>query len=329
MVTKLNFKKVLDNENCSKCTDKPFYRQLSNLIQIFVFYVKTRTPPVYCFPIATVLSFLLISKDHILEDVVVAFGIGMTSYLLALATYVYNDLTDIDVDQINRKEQSVITQNQSRGGLIILVISLFTLAATISYVISFNAFLISIVFIVLGIFYSHPKFSLKSKFPLKTIVTATGAGLLSLLGGAAAIGNGSEYNTLHNTITILPLPTIYLAFSFSIFYFIQSPIGDIADIAGDRAAGRKTFPLVLGMNRTLGVMLSVPFIMLTMNGLCFNLVHISIHGTVSIIGTSLLVVGFIGWISNRLHNPSLIKSKRNNVRYLNILMQISLLIALI
>jgi len=265
---------------------------------------------------------------HILEDTVVASGIGITSYLLGLATYVYNDLTDINVDQINRKEQSIITQNQSRRGLIILVSFLFTLAATISYVISPYAFLISIIFIILGIFYSHPKFSLKSKFPLKTIVTATGAGLLSLLGDAAAIGNGLEYSTMFNS-TILPLSTIYLAISFSIFYFIQSIMGDIADIIGDRAAGRNTFPLVLGMNRTLAVMLSVPFVILTMNGLCFNLVHISVHGTIAIVSTCLLVVGFIGRISNRLHDPSLIKSKRNKVRYLNILMQISLLIALI
>ena len=327
-MTELNYRKDLQNDNCRICTAQPFNRQFSDLIQIFVYYVKARTPPVYCFPIATILSFLLISKMHISEDAVVASGIGITSYLLGLATYVYNDLTDINVDQINRKEQSIITQNQSRHGLIILVSFLFTLAATISYVISPYAFLISIIFIILGIFYSHPKFSLKSKFPLKTIVTATGAGLLSLLGGAAAIGNGLEYSTLFNS-TILPLSTIYLAISFSIFYFIQSIMGDIADIIGDRAAGRNTFPLVLGMNRTLAVMLSVPFVILTMNGLCFNLVHISVHGTIAIVSTCLLVVGFIGWISNRLHDPSLIKSKRNKVRYLNILMQISLLIALI
>jgi geranylgeranylglycerol-phosphate geranylgeranyltransferase len=327
-VTELDFRKDLQSDNCRICTAQPFLRQFSDLIQIFVYYVKARTPPVYCFPIATILSFLLISKMHILEDIVVASGIGITSYLLGLATYVYNDLTDINVDQINRKEQSIITQNQSRRGLIILVSFLFTLAATISYVISPYAFLISIIFIILGIFYSHPKFSLKSKFPLKTIVTATGAGLLSLLGGAAAIGNGLEYSTMFNS-TILPLSTIYLAISFSIFYFIQSIMGDIADIIGDRAAGRNTFPLVLGMNRTLAVMLSVPFVMLTMNGLCFNLVHISVHGTIAIVSTCLLVVGFIARISNRLHDPSLIKSKRNKVRYLNILMQISLLIALI
>ena len=108
---------------------KPLHRQFSYLIQIFVYYVKTRTPPVYCFPIATILSFLLISKTHVLEDPLVVFGIGIASDFLGLATYVYNDLTDIDVDQINRNEQSVVTQNQSRRGLIILVIFLFGLAS--------------------------------------------------------------------------------------------------------------------------------------------------------------------------------------------------------
>jgi 4-hydroxybenzoate polyprenyltransferase len=78
-----------------------------------------------------------------------------------------------------------------------------------------DGILISIIFIVLGVFYSHP-FNLKSMFPLKTIVTATGAGLLSFLGGAAAIGNGSNYNPSLNT-AIMPISTIYLAFSFSMF----------------------------------------------------------------------------------------------------------------
>lgn len=319
--------KVLDKMNCCIYSVN-LGKQFRGVIQIFFYYVKTRTPAVYCYPIATILSFLLISKTHILEDVFIAFTVGITSYLLGLATYVYNDITDIDADQINRKEHSIVTQNQSKLTLILLVIFMFSLAATMSYAINPSVLLISLLFTVLGIFYSHPKFSLKSKFPLKTIVTATGAGLLSLLGGVAAIGNGSDYDTLHNT-TIFPLSTIYLAFSFSIFYFIQSPMGDIADIKGDRIAGRKTFPLVLGINRTLAVMLSVPFIILTMNGMCYNLVHISIHGTVAIVITCLLVVGFIGWISNRLDDPLLIKSKRNNVRYLNILMQMALLIALL
>jgi geranylgeranylglycerol-phosphate geranylgeranyltransferase len=331
MVTefKLDKQKSSGRSNYRICAGEALLSDFVDLLEIFVHYVKARTPPVFCFPIATILSFLLISKVHMFNDLYIGCSIGIASYFLGLATYVYNDLTDIDVDAINRKEQSTIMQNQSRSRLIILVIFLFGLSASISFVVSYYALIISLIFIGLGIIYSHPRFNLKSKFPLKTIVTATGAGLLSLLGGVAAIGNGSNNNNIHLGHGLgLPLSTIYLSFSFAMFYFIQSPLGDIADIKGDRAAGRRTFPLVLGMNRTLAIMLSVPFIALAMNSLCYNLVHISVLGTVAIVSTCLLVVGFIGWISNRLYDPLFIKSKRNNVRYLNILMQVSLLIAL-
>ena len=66
-----------------------------------------------------------------------------------------------------------------------------------------------------------------------------------------------------------------------------------------------------------------------MNALCSDLVHISVHGTFAIVGTCLLVVGFIGRISNKLDEPLFIKSKRNQVKFLNILIQGALLIALI
>jgi geranylgeranylglycerol-phosphate geranylgeranyltransferase len=329
MVTRIDSQEVPNNNNTQRIlTITQLGRQSMYLIGIFVHYVKARTAPVYCFPIATFISFLLISKADILEHGFAALGICIASYFLSLATYVYNDLTDIKVDMINRKEQSIITQNQSKLGLIFLVVFLFGLSISISYVVSYYTLFISMIFIVLGISYSHPKFNLKNRFPLKTVVTATGAGLLSLLGAVAAIVSGSNYIPSFNT-PVLPFSVVYLAFSYSMFYFIQSPMGDIADIKGDAAAGRKTFPLVLGMNGTLAVMLSVPFTMLIMNALCYDLVHISVHGTVAIVATCILVVGFIGRISNKFDKPLFIKSKRNQVRLLNILMQVALLIALI
>lgn len=74
-----------------------------------------------------------------LGEAFVAFGVGLASYFLGLATYFYNDLTDFEVDQINRKEQSFKTQNQSKRKLIILVIFLFSLTAMMSYIISIIA----------------------------------------------------------------------------------------------------------------------------------------------------------------------------------------------
>src|SRR3712207_8119750 len=58
-----------------------------------------------------------------------------------------------------------------------------------------------------------PYTTLFRSFLLKTVVTAAGAALLSLLGGAA--------------VADLSLPILYTSLSFFIFYFILSPLGDI------------------------------------------------------------------------------------------------------
>ena len=111
MATRFDSKEVNNNNNNKDTqrilTTKELRRQFIYLIGIFVHYVKARTAPVYCFPIATFISFLLISKADMLEHGFAALGICIASYFLALATYVYNDLTDIKVDMINRKEQSL------------------------------------------------------------------------------------------------------------------------------------------------------------------------------------------------------------------------------
>lgn len=99
--------RICDENICRiKLKDRLFLPP-NNLFCIFAHYVIVRTSPVYCFPIATVLSFFLTSKEHIFNDAYmacVACSIGIASYFLGLATYVYNDLTDIDLDRINRKE---------------------------------------------------------------------------------------------------------------------------------------------------------------------------------------------------------------------------------
>ena len=59
-----------------------------------------------------------------------------------------------------------------------------------------------------------------------------------------------------------------------------------------------------------------------MNGLLVGITHVDVQGTIAIVSTSVLIVGFIGWLNNRLYDPLLVKSNRNTVRNLNILMQI-------
>ncbi|HZB15845.1 MAG TPA: UbiA family prenyltransferase, partial [Nitrososphaeraceae archaeon] len=189
---------------------------------------------------------------------------------------------------------------------------MFGIGLSLTAFINYYTLCISSLFTVLGIVYSHPRFKLKDKFLLKTVVTAGGAALLSLLGGAAVLNTS--------------VPILYTSLSFFIFYFILSPLGDIGDIKGDRAAGRRTFPIVIGMKATLLIMFSVPCILMTSTGLTYGVLHMNILGVYAIITNCLVITIVILHMSSRLNDSSTIKLMRSKMRYLNITMQISMLL---
>src|SRR5919107_646289 len=296
------------------CTEGPIRKIIHEhgtpFLHTFIHYVKARTAPIYCFPIATLITVILGSQGHF--DPYIAIGIVTASYWLGLAAYVYNDLTDFEVDKINKTNRPSVTGKVTKNQLIITVCLMFTIGLCLTASINFYTFGVSIIFTALAIFYSHPKFKLKDKFALKTVITGAGAGLLSLLGGMAMLN--------------LSLPILYSAFAFFIFYFILSPLGDIADIKGDRAVGRRTFPIVLGMKPTLMIVLSVPIMIIILTWISYDVLHINILGVFTSITTCIAIIAVILKISNRLHDVDSIKSNRPTMRYLNVLMQISMLL---
>jgi geranylgeranylglycerol-phosphate geranylgeranyltransferase len=279
-------------------------------LRTFIYYVKARTPPIYCFPVATLITVILGSEGNF--NPYISIGIVTASYWLGLAAYVYNDLTDFEVDKINKTNRPSVTGKVTKNQLIITVCLMFTIGLCLAASINFYTFGVSIIFTALAIFYSHPKFKLKDKFALKTVITSAGAGLLSLLGGMAMLN--------------LSLPILYSAFAFFIFYFILSPLGDVADIKGDRAVGRRTFPIVLGMKPTLMIVLSVPIMIIILTWISYDVLHTNILGVFTSITTCVAIIAVILKISNRLHDVDSIKSIRPSMRYLNVLMQITMLL---
>jgi geranylgeranylglycerol-phosphate geranylgeranyltransferase len=257
----------------------------------------------------------LILGTHANLDPITAVKAVTASYFLALGAYVYNDMTDLEVDKINRTNRPSVTGKATGSQLANLVSFLFGFSLLLVASLNFYALFISIFFILLGIAYSHQRFNLKDKFPLKTVVTASGAALLSLMGGAAVIG--------------ISLPVIYAALFFFAFFFILGPLGDIGDLKGDRAGGRRTFPIVLGMKPTLMIMLSVPIVILSLTVSSDIILHLNskTFGIYPIVGTSLATLALLVRISKRLNDVSVIKSTRPKMRYLHVLMQISLLVA--
>src|ERR687890_2098546 len=296
---------------CTENHKHDHFNNINKLFSIFANYIKTRTAPIYCFPVATFITVILGSQGNVDPFLVIRTVTG--SYFLGLATYVYNDLTDFEVDRLNKTNRPSVTGKKTKPQLLTIVCIMFGMGLSLTAFINYYTFCISALFTILGIVYSHPKFKLKDKFPLKTVVTATGAALLSLLGGAA-VPNTS-------------LPILYTSLSFFIFYFILSPLGDIADIKGDRAVGRRTFPIVVGMKPTLMIVLSVPIMIIILTWISYDVLHINILGVFTSITTCIAIIAVILKISNRLHDVDSIKSNRPTMRYLNVLMQISMLLA--
>jgi geranylgeranylglycerol-phosphate geranylgeranyltransferase len=288
-----------------------YFKTINKLFRIFANYIKTRTAPIYCFPVATFITVILGSQGNADPFLVIRTVIG--SYFLGLATYVYNDLTDFEVDKINKINRPSVTGKTTKPQLLTIVCIMFGIGLSLTAFINYYTFCISALFTILGIVYSHPKFKLKDKFPLKTVVTAGGAALLSLLGGAS-VPNTS-------------VPILYTSLSFFIFYFILSPLGDIGDIKGDRAVGRRTFPVVIGMKATLLIMFSVPCIIMTMTGMAYGALDMNMLGVYAIISNCLVITILISHMSSKLNDSSAIKLMRPKMRHLNVMMQISMLLA--
>ena len=329
----------------------------STIIQYFrtfIYYAKARSN-VYIFAFATLISLILGSHGFANVNPIVASGVVIASYFMALATYIYNDVTDFELDKINKTNRPSVTGKATEKQLVIIVSVLNAIALLLVSFINFYALFISIIFIALGVAYSHPKLNLKDKFPLKTVVTATGAGLLSFLGGTASLvtTNGNYYD--NNPYSLMSLPiTTYAALFFFAFFFILGPLGDIGDLEGDRAVGRRTFPIVIGIRPTMMVMISIPVTIMLMTMLlvydCYNnnkqighdivavgsgshssqgIVHINQSGIYLIIGTCLATLVFILRINKKANDVLAIKSTRPKMRFLHIMLQISLLLAFI
>jgi 4-hydroxybenzoate polyprenyltransferase len=327
---------------------------VNQYLKTLIFYVKARSN-VYIFAFATLISLIIGSRSFANLNLIAATSAVIASYFMALATYIYNDLTDFELDKINKTNRPFITGKATEKQLVVIVYLLNSIALLLTAFVNFYALFVSISFIALGITYSHPKFNLKDKFPLKTVVTAAGAGLLSLLGGEEASSSAAPTNNI-----IMSLPIIYAALSFFAFFFILGPLGDIGDLKGDKTVGRRTFPIVLGIMPTIIMMLSIPVIIILMTTMlfyyycycyyyyyyCYNSIdnssssntsiiiitgihHINVSGIYLIVGTCLATFTFILRISKKVNDVSAIKSMRPKMRFLHIMLQVSLLLVFI
>lgn len=162
-------------------------------------------------------------------------------FLLAVGAYILNDLVDSDLDRACGKGRPISSGRISKrqawffvlwtNGLALLLAVITCCPATI---------LATLALIVLGLLYSLPPICLAAS-ALKTLSVSSGIVLCALLGVSGIAGLEIEIHTVHVSQTLFMLGTTI---------FITSTVNDLGDVEGDRAAGRRTLPILLGQKQT-------------------------------------------------------------------------------
>jgi geranylgeranylglycerol-phosphate geranylgeranyltransferase len=274
---------------------------------------KSRTL-VYAFALAAIGTFLISSGIRVPDFLVLARLIPSV-YFLALATYLYNDLTDYDVDKVNSRDNNYSSKRTNYRQILYSTIAFFVISISLAFSINMFTGIAALAFLGLAIVYSHPKIHLKDMFVIKTVVTAAG-GFIAALMGSLAVQNISYVG-------------ISASLMFFLMYFINGPLGDMGDISGDRKGGRRTIPIVLGIQKTFG------FIFASVSAMALILVVNYYFFGLNILGLSLglAICGYVAFRITKLlvhyENKKMMSKTRTVVRISVFAVQLSMLVGII
>lgn len=168
----------------------------------------------------------------------------LISLLVATGMYILNDLVDADLDRANGKKRPIPSGRVSKKQAWFFVFSTNGLAAVLS-VATLNpaTMLIVLPMLAIGAMYSAPRIALMNRFVVKTLAISTFYALCALLGMTSSYGA--------ELVLEDPVVPLYAMAVLGIMIFISSTLNDLGDIAGDKAAGRKTLPIVMGALPTI------------------------------------------------------------------------------
>jgi len=204
----------------------------------------------------------------------------LLSFSLILSIYNLNIFADQPAIFLNQPSRYRFFHNNRLLLRLLNVLSLAT-AFVCTVFLGTGPFLLTVITLLSGLAYSSTIFPssfpgrrLKNLTGLKEFLSSLGWGVVAVLVPAAATGTDRP-----STIAIM----IVFLFVFSIM-FVRSTLFAIRDIQGDRLVGRETLPVVLGVDRTKIVLLSL----ITLNAL--GLVMAGILGWVPVSGYYYLAV---------------------------------------
>ena len=284
-------------------------------------------------------------------SLLISFLLPISTLLIITGMYVLNDLFDTDLDRRNGKTNRPMPSGKVSKGHALLFVLMTNIIGLSVPICSNNllGILLASMIALIGILYSLPKVSLKDRYIIKTcaigIVMAS-----SLLLGASIylhkdigtdIGNAFRWISDHTEGLILY--PIFAGVMLCMMVFVTSPLNDLGDIRGDREAGRRTIPIVIGKENTvrlsllitIGIAFSSWMFYVTSNSynesngteLLSNVNAISIALPLAVSGTCLLIIFHLLNVLIQMEDQNYIReSVSKKSMPLHLLLQFSLVI---
>jgi len=219
--------------------------------QLVLFQSRKKFAFLYClatvtglFCIPGVLTPLSSPNPNFLAIIRMTLPLPLASLLVTAGTYIMNDLVDADLDRVNGKKRPIpsglVSKRQAQafvaftfGAAVLLTMSTFRPISLI----------IMMLMLAIGVAYSAPKIALMKRFLIKTVSIAIFYILCALLGMTSSYNLGLAMES--------PVLVTNVLLTLAIMVFISSTLNDMGDLDGDKNAGRRTIPIVIGKDNTI------------------------------------------------------------------------------
>jgi geranylgeranylglycerol-phosphate geranylgeranyltransferase len=169
--------------------------------------------------------------------------------MITVGMFILNDLVDADLDKSNLKNRPIPSGRVSKkqAWTFIMLTNGVALVILVS-VLAIDSIIFVMPMIIIGILYSMPKkIALMNRFMIKNISISLFYMLCTMLGITWSYGIELAINN--------PITTIQTITMSGMMIFVGSTINDLGDVKGDRAAGRRTIPIVLGGENTVKLLI--------------------------------------------------------------------------
>jgi 4-hydroxybenzoate polyprenyltransferase len=218
----------------------------------------------------------------------IALGTLMAAVLNA-ASNTLNQVTDLDADRVNKPGRPIPSGRIAPEEALRLSGWLYVAAFLLATPVGPQCTLLAGTAAVLTVLYSAPPFRLKAVPYLANVVIALPRGVLLKVAGWSCVRDFGRVEPW------------YIGLIFGLFLLGATTTKDFADIRGDRAAGFRTIPVVLGMRRA--AWLTAPFLVFPFALIPFGLARGYLSGAPWVLyGLTVLLAAwgaYVAWLMLR------------------------------